>query len=399
MAEARVVFAEPLLQGGLPSDACRSKKAFATSSLLIGLGFLFLLSLMPRSSTEAQHLKIENPTVAMAMQGPQLQPIRSSLSMGPTKAVPFTQPSKIWLHMHPSAGKHSKGLAVQAARIRGSPTVRFGDQYYDDSQSWSEGGEGGGTTGTGKIARWNSDRGFGFIQPDDGGEDLFCHVTSLADGDGSVARGDFVTFYKEWNDRNGKYEATDVRFDATKEKPVLEEEEGVIIRWNDERGFGFIHPAKGGDDVFCHASNLVQGEAPGPRDKVSFVNEYNEMRGKSEATNVRILEQGTGELPREGPGESAVEGKGQMLRWNSERGFGFIRQDDGSEEDLFAHVSALVGGEGSVKDGDLVSYKKDFNERKQKDQAYEVKYVGEGPPLNEYGEPMGEEGEEQTEEA
>jgi len=42
----------------------------------------------------------------------------------------------------------------------------------------------GGTKGSGKmtgtaVKRWNQERGFGFIGPDAGGDDIFCHATSL----------------------------------------------------------------------------------------------------------------------------------------------------------------------------------------------------------------------------
>ena len=40
-------------------------------------------------------------------------------------------------------------------------------------------GEGGRLKG--QACRWN-ERGFGFIKPADGGEDLFCHVSSIEDG-------------------------------------------------------------------------------------------------------------------------------------------------------------------------------------------------------------------------
>eukprot|EP00441_Pelagodinium_beii_P046669 CAMPEP_0197620610 /NCGR_PEP_ID=MMETSP1338-20131121/1411_1 /TAXON_ID=43686 ORGANISM="Pelagodinium beii, Strain RCC1491" /NCGR_SAMPLE_ID=MMETSP1338 /ASSEMBLY_ACC=CAM_ASM_000754 /LENGTH=175 /DNA_ID=CAMNT_0043189851 /DNA_START=69 /DNA_END=597 /DNA_ORIENTATION=+ len=63
---------------------------------------------------------------------------------------------------------------------------------------------------TGRMIRWNDDKGFGFIKPDDGGEDLFAHATGLLDGDGSVRDGDDVTFRIEYDDRKGKDRAVDV---------------------------------------------------------------------------------------------------------------------------------------------------------------------------------------------
>eukprot|EP00418_Pyrodinium_bahamense_P089240 CAMPEP_0179043336 /NCGR_PEP_ID=MMETSP0796-20121207/17114_1 /TAXON_ID=73915 /ORGANISM="Pyrodinium bahamense, Strain pbaha01" /LENGTH=208 /DNA_ID=CAMNT_0020739717 /DNA_START=58 /DNA_END=682 /DNA_ORIENTATION=+ len=63
---------------------------------------------------------------------------------------------------------------------------------------------------SGTLKRWNSEKGFGFIQPEDGGEDIFCHVTGLLDGEGSVEEGDRVRFRMGFDDRKGKDRAIDV---------------------------------------------------------------------------------------------------------------------------------------------------------------------------------------------
>eukprot|EP00929_Paragymnodinium_shiwhaense_P047437 TRINITY_DN24063_c0_g1_i1.p1 TRINITY_DN24063_c0_g1~~TRINITY_DN24063_c0_g1_i1.p1 ORF type:complete len:160 (-),score=13.85 TRINITY_DN24063_c0_g1_i1:307-786(-) len=62
----------------------------------------------------------------------------------------------------------------------------------------------------GIMQRWNSEKGFGFIRPSDGGEDLFCHVSGLMDGEGSVRDGDEVRFRISYDDRKGKDRATEV---------------------------------------------------------------------------------------------------------------------------------------------------------------------------------------------
>ncbi len=61
---------------------------------------------------------------------------------------------------------------------------------------------------------------------------------------------------------------------------------GTLVKWNDERGFGFIAPAQGSDELFVHVSAFRRGGArPRVNELVSF-----EIRtkpdGKKEAINV-----------------------------------------------------------------------------------------------------------------
>ncbi|KAJ1491596.1 hypothetical protein T484DRAFT_1774259 [Baffinella frigidus] len=60
----------------------------------------------------------------------------------------------------------------------------------------------------GVAERWN-EKGFGFIRPDEGGDDLFCHVTAILDGT-SLAPGARVQYVRVWDDRRNKEEAADV---------------------------------------------------------------------------------------------------------------------------------------------------------------------------------------------
>ena len=61
---------------------------------------------------------------------------------------------------------------------------------------------------------------------------------------------------------------------------------GVVLRWNAEKGFGFIRPHDGGQDLFCHAYNIDDGNALGEGFDVSFVRKYDDARGKTHADQV-----------------------------------------------------------------------------------------------------------------
>merc|ERR1712217_491587 len=72
---------------------------------------------------------------------------------------------------------------------------------------------------TGKMIQWNAEKHFGFIKPDEEGEDLFVHVSALVDGDG-IPQGSRVTFNKEFNAVKNKWLALNVRIDTSAKKTV-----------------------------------------------------------------------------------------------------------------------------------------------------------------------------------
>jgi len=63
---------------------------------------------------------------------------------------------------------------------------------------------------TGKVKVWFDDRGFGFLQRDDGGDDVFVHVTGLAKDRNFLSEGDRVQFSDGTNKRTGRPCAVDV---------------------------------------------------------------------------------------------------------------------------------------------------------------------------------------------
>jgi CspA family cold shock protein len=65
---------------------------------------------------------------------------------------------------------------------------------------------------TGTVKWFNAQKGYGFIQPDDGEKDVFVHISAVERaGLGSLAEGQKLSFELERDKRNGKVAATNLQ--------------------------------------------------------------------------------------------------------------------------------------------------------------------------------------------
>lgn len=95
-----------------------------------------------------------------------------------------------------------RGPNARHVRLVRSSGARGGaDRGADRGRSGRAAGSGGPVRGgEGTVARYDADRGFGFITPDAGGADLFVHV-SVVRGDEILEEGDRVRFTVRQSDR------------------------------------------------------------------------------------------------------------------------------------------------------------------------------------------------------
>jgi len=165
------------------------------------------------------------------------------------------------------------------------------------------------------VVKWfNSQKGFGFITPLSGGDDLFVHQSSInAVGFRTLGENEEVSY--DLTEDNGKEKAVNVtgsglgdgggkgggrdggagrgrnsRSAPRKWPEGVDPSDGKqigAVKWfNSEKGFGFIAPASGGEDLFVHQSAI---SAPGFRslmegEEVEF--KVVDERGKMKAIDV-----------------------------------------------------------------------------------------------------------------
>jgi CspA family cold shock protein len=64
-------------------------------------------------------------------------------------------------------------------------------------------------------------------------------------------------------------------------------ERGKVKWFNEQKGFGFITPDKGGEDLFIHHSNIAGGESRSLREGQTVEYVRGQGRKGPEATNVK----------------------------------------------------------------------------------------------------------------
>jgi cold shock protein len=65
----------------------------------------------------------------------------------------------------------------------------------------------------GVLKTWKADRGFGFIKPEDGGQDIFIHISSINQANRRPVRGD-VIYYDIAKDTQGKFKAVNATIEG-----------------------------------------------------------------------------------------------------------------------------------------------------------------------------------------
>ena len=238
-------------------------------------------------------------------------------------------------------------------------------------------------------------KGFGFLMPDDGSDDLFCHMSVVSRaGLYTLAEGATVTCEVEQG-RQGpqvaRIHAVDASTASTGRERIGVPPGGEHGHWRDERqalsgrrveavvkwfvptrGFGFLVPDDGSSDVFCHMSVVRDAGYDTLPQGARVTCEVTEGRRGQVVSSILAVDASTASSDGEVRGEHWPERRdrrwghdeaagpieerlGLVKFYNAAKGYGFVMPDDGGP-DVFVHGTVLNrAGLGDLEAGQRVS--------------------------------------------
>lgn len=135
-------------------------------------------------------------------------------------------------------------------------------------------------TETGTVKLWKQGEGYGFIEDDGGGPDVFVHQTAIQMGGFRyLAAGEHVVFEAE-EDEAGPEGQPRRRATAVREPPGRLV--GTVTEFDEQKGYGFVE-AEDGERFFLHYSEIlgVGTRSASPGEKVTFFAEESDRDRKA----------------------------------------------------------------------------------------------------------------------
>ena len=222
---------------------------------------------------------------------------------------------------------------------------------------------------SGTVKWFNTAKGFGFVQPDDGGSDVFIHISALNQaGLDSLDEGDKVNYELEQDRRSGKLAATQI--------VVTEKGAPQPRRAGGGGGFGGgDRGGYGGGDRGGYGDRGGGGGygGGGGRDRGGYGGGGGGGYGGGGGGGGGFGGGGGGDRQR---GVVAGSGAGEVKWFNPTKGFGFIKPEDGGQ-DIFVHISAVEqAGLSGLNEGQRVNFDLEQDRRSGKTSATNLKVSG-----------------------